>query len=372
MTQPSPTHAQLTAINQHIADRNNVFYWQTDRAITPQQAGAIWSDRHSYFTDEQIMAAVNAVLEGDKLTSIVPFDPDAQTNLGNVNSARIGTLASGKPVIIRCHPRGIRNGYFYAESLAAQRALDAGLPAYKTYAVHDLQDESDFAFQVCEKLPGTAVEVWLKEHPEDEAKIIYEMGVNLAKLHQLPVSGFGPFDNAAAKAGELTGLHTSFASAVRAGLDFNLKTLVERQILTQAQADAADKLFAAKNPLLACDQAVIIHNDFADWNALTDGQKITGMIDWDECVAGDSVADIACWSTFFEPERLGGMLKGYWSVAQKPADFEQKFELLRLRYTVSKMTLRTQRYEWNPSDSIKQKIERGRKHLALSLSYFGI
>ncbi len=366
------TNRQLQDINRRIADRHDVFYWQTDRAISEEEASLIWADRHRYFTDKDILEAANRILTKDKLISIEPFRAEAQTNLGTVNSVRVGKLASGDEVVVRCHPRGVQNGYFYAESLAAGQALDAGLPSYKTLAVHELEGIDDFAFQVCQKLPGTAMKHWLSDHPEDETKLLFEVGACLARLHRLAVEGFGPFDNHEAKQGTLVGLHKSFASAVRAGLPFNLKTLVDLKALTSSQAAAVDKLLDPANPLLACDQAVLIHNDFADWNMLTDGSVITGMIDWDECVGGDPVSDIACWSTFFPPERLAGMLKGYWSVATKPADFEEKFELLRLRYVVTKMTLRLRRYQWDKSENLKMKIEAGQQHLAASLRHFDI
>lgn len=194
----------------------------------------------------------------------------------------------------------------------------------------------------------------------------------MARLHNVKVDGFGPFDNQKAKNGELVGVHTTLGKAVRAGLLFNLDVLVEQGILTATQQEAVAGLFADSNPLLTISQAVLVHNDFADWNLLTDGEDVTGVLDWDECVASDPVADIACWSTFFEPERLKPFLDGYWQVADKPDDFEDKFELLRLRYVVSKMTLRTRRYTWDPSDFMKEKIVTGKTHLAQSMSYFDI
>ncbi|HSW74893.1 MAG TPA: hypothetical protein VLG16_03415 [Candidatus Saccharimonadales bacterium] len=42
MTQPD-----MTRINASITDRSNVFYWQTDRSVTPAETGAIWADRQS-------------------------------------------------------------------------------------------------------------------------------------------------------------------------------------------------------------------------------------------------------------------------------------------------------------------------------------
>lgn len=59
-------------------------------------------------------------------------------------------------------------------------------------------------------------------------------------------------------------------------------------------------------------------------------------------------------------------------VAEKPADFEDRFELLRLRYVLSKMTLRLRRYAWEQTDFMREKIETGKTHLAQSMQYFGI
>ncbi len=361
----------MDEINQKIADRSNVFYWQTDRAITPQQAGEIWADRHRYFTDDELVARINEVLE-DKIANLEPRVDEAQTNLGNVNSVRVATLESGQEIIIRSHPKGILNGYFHAEAAAAQNALDAGLPSYRTLAVHDYSGGDDFAFQVLEKLPGTAIVEWLKAHPDDEPKLLESVGRNLAKVNQITIEGFGPFDNEKAKTGQLRGLHQTLADAVNAGLEFNLDVLQTESIFTADQVVAVRKLFAITNPLLQSGQPILVHNDFADWNLLTDGEKVTGILDWDECVGGDPLSELACWSTFFEPERLEGMLKGYFSVTQKPSNFDNKFQLLRLRYTISKMTLRIRRYTWSPTDEVRQRIEIGKKHLSASLKYFGV
>lgn len=281
-------------------------------------------------------------------------------------------MASGKEVIIRCHPKGIRNGYFHAEALAAHIAKSTGIPSYDTLAIHDYAGGNDFAFHVLERLPGTAVKNWLEDHPNDDTALLLQIGQEMAKLHQINVDGFGPFDNERAKNGELVGFHQTFAAAVRAALSFNLGVLQKEGVLTAEHALAIDKLFSAENPLLSTAQAVLVHNDFADWNLLTDGNKITGVVDWDECVGGDPVSDIACWSTFFTPRRLDDFLKGYWQIAQKPSDFDDKFELLRLRYALSKLTLRIRRYSWDPSDFMKEKIETGKSHLAQSMAYFKI
>jgi len=361
----------LDRINRQIADRSNVFYWQTDRAVDSEEAGQIWADRHRYFTDPELVEKVNSELTEDKLLTVTPMDPEAQTNLGNVNSVRIGALESGTEVVLRCHPKGIRNGYFHSEALAAHTAKHAGLPTFDTIAIHDYEGGDDFAFHVLEKMPGTAIKKWLEAHPEDESKLLPQIGQMMARLHQVKVKGFGPFDNEKAKKGELLGLHDTAGEAMRAGLPFNLEVLIAESVVSQQQADSITQLFEDSNPLLTVSQPVIVHNDFADWNLLTDGEDVTGILDWDECVAGDPISDVACWGTFFNPERMHDFLEGYWQVAEKPDDFQARYELLRLRYLVSKMTLRLRRYTWAPTQEVQEKINNGKLHLAESMKYFG-
>ena len=281
-------------------------------------------------------------------------------------------MVSGKEIVIRAHPKGVRNGYFHVESEASIRAKHIGVPSYKTLAIHDFEGEDDFAFHIIEKLPGTALVKRLEKHPEDEDRLLAQVGRMMAKVHKIKVNGFGPFDNNKAKSGKLIGIHSSFGDSIRAGLDFNLKVLHDEGIFTEEQVQAIDNLFRISNPLLECSNAVLVHNDFADWNLLTDGKDITGVLDWDECVGGDYILDLACWSSFFDPTRLEKMFVGYFEGREKPKDFEERFQLLRLRFIISKMTLRIRRYNWEHTDKIKEKIEIGKTHLAKSLKYFKI
>lgn len=352
----------LNEINQRISDRSDCFYWQTDRKISEEEAAMIWKDRHSAITNEELLDKINLELKDDKLSYIKQFDENAQTSLGNVNSIRVGILESGKEVIIRCHPKGVRNGYFYAESLASNIALENGLPAYKTYCIHELGSEDDISYQVIEKLNGDTVQFYLKKTPEKEEQLVIEMGKTMALLHKIKVIGFGPFDNEQAKNGKLVGKHKLLKDSINAGLEENLERLVKYNILTREVANKMKTLFD-DNELLNLDMSVLIHNDFADWNLLTDGNTITGVIDWDECVAGNPIQEIACWSTFFDPERITPFLKGYFSETPIYDNFDELFQLMRLRYTISKMALRIKRYTYEQTPFLKSMIEKGERHL---------
>lgn len=369
----APPPIDLNAVNKIITDRSDIFTWQSiDIPLAVKDA--IWSDKHKGITSEGLLDLVNES-SGVSLAEIADFDLDAQENLGFINSVRKGKLADGTEVIVRCHPRGVRNGYFPVESLAAQTAVNNGLPSYKTYAIHELLDTDDIAFQVIEKCPGVAVERHLEANPQDADGLMVEAGATMARLHRIKVNGFGPFDNEQAKQGQLVGLHDSYAKSVRAGLANSLRALLEYEVITTEQSDAIDELFDENSPLLQCEQGVLVHKDFADWNLLTDGNKITGILDWDECASGDPVVDIASWRSMAKPERVGKFLEGYFGEEPRPEHFDDKLELLTLRCTIDNMVQRVQRKRYAPADKmakVAELVELGEAQMAHAFEYFGI
>lgn len=352
----------LTDINKRIIDRTNCFYWQTDRKISGDEQKAIWADRHSKILSEELMSKINKLIGDVKLASIEPFDENAQSSTGNVNSARVGKLEDGTEVIIRCHPKGVANGYFHVESLVARLANENGIPAYKTFLIHDLENENDIAFQVIEKIKGDTVKKYLAENPEQDDKMAYEMGKMMSKLHQIKVDGFGPFDNEVAKEGRLKAKYSNIKDAVCAGLEENVQRLIENKIINDEKGKKILDVFN-NTTLLDEEEAVLVHNDFADWNLLTDGKSISAVLDWDECVGGTAIEEIACWSVFFKIERLNKFLEGYFEGKEKPKQFEEKLLLYRLRYIVCKMALRIKRYQYDKSEFLKELLDVGTSQL---------
>ena len=360
-------------INKRICDRTESWCWQTDRKISQEEVREIWQDKHRGISSKELIEKVNNELKGNKLISINEVDKNAQENLGFINSVRVGTLDNGKKVIIRCHPRGIKNGYFHVESLVAKELKNMGLPTYSTYCIHDLEDENDCAFQVIEKIEGIAVKNWLEAHPEDTMKLTYETGKMMRKMHALKVKGFGSFDNEKAKLGKLECLHNSLANFVNCGLKNNLETLVKYKTITQEQSAKILNLFSKDNPLLDCKQSVLIHNDFVDWNLLTDGNTITGILDLDECAGGAAVCDIASWSGMSSLERVEEFLKGYFEDEKPSQDFDRKLKLISFRWIISNMSLRNSRLEYMPDNKFLQSlIADGKEQMKFYMNYFNL
>jgi Ser/Thr protein kinase RdoA (MazF antagonist) len=83
-------------------------------------------------------------------------------------------------------------------------------------------------------------------------------------------------------------------------------------------------------------RASLLHGDLGHHNVFSDGQHITAIIDWEDCLCGDPVFDIAFWGTFCRDYMLDPFLKGYRTIRQLPGDFELRYWLYYLRIALSK------------------------------------
>ncbi|MCM1316184.1 MAG: aminoglycoside phosphotransferase family protein [Alistipes senegalensis] len=355
-------------INKRIIDRRNSFYWQSNRKISIAESEAIFQDRHKNINADELLISVNKVMNNNVKT-IMPIDLTDQTSFGTVNSVRIAKLENGREILIRCHPKGVQNGYFFVEKLATTLAKNHGIPCFDVYAIHELEDSNDIAFQVIEKCNGYTLKRWFDMHPEDIPKLLFKCGEIAAKLNQIQTEGYGSFDNEQAKKGVLHGYHSSFKDSILTSITEDINRLIINNIINTQQAKKIMYTFS-NTDLLATNGSFLIHNDFSDWNILTDGKEIISVLDWDECIASDPISEIACWSTFYDKSLLNYFINGYFSDIKIFKENYEKFELLRLRYLIMKMSLRTERYKYKKLVTLKQKIISGKEELLKSMDRF--
>lgn len=352
-----------------------MFYWQTDRRISLQDMKRLFLERREIFRPDTAKAAIEYGLSksgrfADNVKVLTVTDP---INRGSVNNVVKARLVDGKSVMARFHPTGVRNGYFWAESLASRMAKAAGVPAFETYYIHDTRKKFPFDYMVTEALPGKTMQDYWPLSPQLERKLVFETGKYAALIHNIKVSGFGFFSNNLAKQKRiLQGQYPNFSNHFYAAFEDNLKFLVDNGVLGPDIAKSVEKVLTGHEDLLACSRPVLVHNDIADWNQLSDGKKVTGMVDWDECFGGDPVMDFAQWSLFFDDERLKFFIEGYKSISQLPEGYKEKEHLFRLRYTVSKLHLRKKRLLATDSEFMKRNLARGLQVLAEEMKIFDL
>ena len=357
-----------TAID--LSDRQNCFYWQTDRNLSPEDYDRIFLHRHE-FSPEMVTSVLRAGITSiPDINSIVLISPDENVIRGNVNIVR-KVIINGTEYVVRLHPKGVKNGYFYVEQQALAKANSIGVPAPEILEVHESQNEGDMDFVLMTTSPGMTMDIFLQNDKSKENDLLVDCGKRMAQVHEIIVDGFGAFDNIIAKQQKrLVGLHNTYDHFIHVGLEENLERLIKYDIIDRMQAEVMRKVFEIHH-FEPVDGPRLIHNDFADWNLLTDGKEITAVLDWDECHGGDPIADLACWSTFFNIERMNKFMEGYTSHTSLPKDFDDRFHFYRLRYTISKMALRIKRYQVDKSPSILERLENGKQALKNETEWFG-
>jgi Ser/Thr protein kinase RdoA (MazF antagonist) len=226
---------------------------------------------------------------------------------------------------------------------AQQVMMLQGLPALRVHHVDTSRRFCAFDYQILEEARGQALTVF----DLDEARLLpplSKLGQVVARLHQVPTEGYGFFDVgpllATPKPEEPRGLCRTWRRYLLNHLPDHVTTCVDIGAMTPREARTVARLFESATDLFVGVWPALLHGDLGNHNIFTDGTAITALIDWEDCLAGDPVFDIALWATFHPDRRHAAFLDGYRSVTDLPDDFEARFWLYYLRIALSKTVLR--------------------------------
>lgn len=349
-----------------ISSRKHSFYWQTDRNISELQIKHIFQDRHGFFDENSSCKAIEYGMKRKVIHLVSPIKS------GSINSVVKATLEDSTEIIMRMHPNGLKNGYFWSEKAVADAARSANVPTYKTYSVDDSKKLFPFDYMIISCEPGNNMKNSGPYDAKTDKLLIEDTGRLLALTHSVKTKGFGFFDNGIAKSKNgLVGIHKEWKSHVYSSFIDNLSYLVSKNAISSDEREKIENIFTNNEGLIVCDSPRLVHNDLADWNELTDGVKITAFIDWDEAFSGDPVCDFSTYSVFYDDTRLKNLINGYETITKLPSDFEEKFHLYRLRYIISKLTLRTKRAVYDDSAFLRQFLAYSKELLSKEMRHYG-
>lgn len=357
-----------------LSDRSNMFYWQTNRRISARQQKDIFLTRHARLNEELVRKAVAAGMKqaGSSGDDTIVASHDPILVLGSVNTVVPVRLKSGRKIVIRMHPSEVKNGYFWVEAVATKLAKAAGVPTYETFVVDDTRGSVPFDYMIMTHEQGKPMQDLWPLEPDLEEWLVRETGRYAAMIHTIKPKGYGFFRNDIAKhEGRLQGQYSSLRQHTEAGLEEDLGFLQDSETITASQRKTIEALFTKHGSLLVLKESALIHNDIADWNQLTDGNHVTAMMDWDECVGGDPIMELSAYSLFFGEPRMRWFVRGYEEV-RKLGQWKEKFELYKLRYLVSKLHLRKKRSLVEDSEFLRGILARGLEAMREVFAYFGV
>jgi hygromycin-B 4-O-kinase len=193
---------------------------------------------------------------------------------------------SGGDFVLRVHasPEG-----FWKDAYARAHFASPDLPIPEVLEVGQI--DPAHAFCVSQKLPGVTLQDCSDETID---RLLGQTDNVLRCIHDCDVSGttgYGNFD--ASGAGKFA-TWRAFLLSVLTPKDDQWPLVRER-----SDPHLVDDLIHAVERLTAhCpEERRLIHADFGSNNVLTDGQSITGVLDWEEAAYGDPVFDLrSFWS----------------------------------------------------------------------------
>ncbi len=210
--------------------------------------------------------------------------------VGEVNEVYDTVTSAGVPVIVRISHQD--DPGFAAERWALDQARDAGLPTPQVLHVERvaLDDGQQITFCIEHKLPGTPLDVLLDRGMWPE-RAIGELGRLLGALHGIRTDGFGYLQP------DGRGWPITFASIM---LDLipqaaDVRAAAAHWQLDSRLIDAGLDALQAGEELYSYADPRLIHGDFSLDHILIDDDRVTGIIDMQECAGGHPASDIAYW-----------------------------------------------------------------------------
>jgi Ser/Thr protein kinase RdoA (MazF antagonist) len=276
---------------------------------------------------------------------VEPLSAVALDGQGTFHHLTRVTLADGRRVVVRVHARAehARDLALGVDAWAMARLRQAGLPWLPVYRVDVSRRDHSFEYEILGEAEGTELAAFYPDEPRLSI-LLGRLGRFLGRLHEISLPGYGwidvdpdAVDPATAPA---RGVFDSWPAFVATNLDAHVEGCVRIGVLEAQEGRRIVASFAERAGLFEIPTGALLHGDLSGRNVFTDGAEITAVIDWEDCLAGDPVFDLAFWATFHQESRYPALLDGYASVRPLPADFHDRFWLYYLRVALSKTLLR--------------------------------
>lgn len=269
--------------------------------------------------------------------------------------------------ILRVNPLGglYKEFGFLIEEWIFKQLLKKKLTNLKIYRIDISRKDVPFDYEIMSLAKGKSL-YDLSKTKNLKGSLFSEFGQLIGKLHQIETKKFGPLniENIFNNSGE--GIYNLWSDYILKNLNEHLDFCLSKKIIKQSIYKIIVRLFEPKKiPLV--EKPVLLHGDIANHNVFSDGKKITDLIDWEDCLSGDPVYDIAYFGTgaFDRPAWFSAFLSGYKSMNKLSQDFYYRYWLYFLRIAIVKAIIRfSQNTDKNKSlPSISLRIEEGVKNL---------
>ena len=215
---------------------------------------------------------------------------DLERLKGGVFSRAYGFRVDGRPLVVRLSGAPHAAEAFAKDDYAARHFASPALPIPRIVAIGQL---SDGHFSIGERMPGRTLE---ELSPAERPAVLAAKLDTLDAIFRADVSasrGYGHWD------GSGTGLFPTWQAALAAIIDNETHgfyrdwhALFRDSFLERAGYETVYRHMLRLAATCPAERA-LIHNDYQFENVLTDGRRVTGVIDWANALYGDPLYEVA-------------------------------------------------------------------------------
>lgn len=261
--------------------------------------------RQTGITDEQIKDIISSKLNL-KVAKI------KQAKGGLINDVFFVETEKGEAVF-RISPGGApwRPG-FEGERWALKQCskIDIPVPEILAFGVVQTKLPHPCQYLLVERIAGKPLKELLHLKREEIKSYYKEAGYLLAKIHTIKTKGFGPLKSGG------KGSFKSWEEFLLRHINTRLLNyLLENRVINEELKNRIFDVFNSEKAYLKLKSPVLLHGDFSNAHIFIDKAKISGIIDFEDCVSGDPLYDLASPELYCEiagsPSSIPYFLEGY-------------------------------------------------------------
>lgn len=273
----------------------------------------------------------------------IPKSITPLTAHGTMHCAYIATTNNNKKYVIRINrfSKQRQACEFYIETFIYQLLAQQGIQNITVLAAHCLKTEPFIDYHIMEYIDGQSATTYENKQTQAlDERLLQSIGARLALFHTIKTTGYGLLSvSAIINDKKLWGLHQTWSSYILKNFEQHTQICQSIGAISYAETSKIIELFYQHISLFENVRPALLHGDPGGHNVLcSDAYTVHAFIDFEDCLSGDWVYDIAFWGTFYKDWMLQPLLCGYTQQNNSPIpnNFYTRYWLYYLRISIAK------------------------------------